>query len=78
MPTHRAQNIVLDSEAILGFRADLGLTRVQLAELAGLSAAGVWKIETGRVQDRGSSISTARAIAGALRVDLEQIVKRQV
>ena len=53
------------------FREHRGLTQTQLAAHAGVSQATVAEIETGR---KKGSVGTLKAIAGALQVDLDDLV----
>ena len=53
-------------------RLDRGLGLTEAAELAGLTKAGLWKIETGRVAE--PKLSTRQALAVVLRCPLAELL----
>jgi len=56
---------------LAAWRKAVGLTQAQLAEKAGVRGATISDIEQGRIDPR---LSTLRALADALGVDLDDIV----
>ena len=65
------QGIGVDGGAIKGLRKAARLSRQELASLIGISAVGVWKVETnGR-----TTLSTLRSLADALMVHPTELME---
>ncbi len=70
-PSEVANRLVAGENPIRVFRDYRGLTQQQLAKLAKIARAYLAQIEAGRKQ---GSVSVLRAIAKALKLDLDDIV----
>ena len=55
-------------------RTDKGMTQAKLAELSGINARQIRKIETGEIKTRNITIGTITALARALGVDIEDLI----
>jgi DNA-binding XRE family transcriptional regulator len=51
-----------DAEKLSSYRAQLGITRVQMAQLIGASALSVYKWESGKVQPRAAQTAQILAV----------------
>ena len=56
-------------------RTDKGITQAKLAELSGINARQIRKIETGEIKTRNITIGTITALANALGVGIEELIK---
>jgi transcriptional regulator with XRE-family HTH domain len=61
---------MIDGERVRTLREQLGLTQAELADLAGMTAAAVSQVETGK---RHPYARTARRLAAALGVELPEL-----
>lgn len=69
-PAEVARRLINGENPIRVFREHRGLTQVQLARVAKIARPYLAEIETGKKQ---GSIAVLKAIAGALRLDLNDI-----
>lgn len=70
IPMEYANRLLNGDSPLRVYRDLLGMTQAALAEKAGVNRVTVAEIETGRKQ---GSIATLRALAGALRVSLDDL-----
>lgn len=61
-PARRGRQAQFDAEKLSGYRAQLGITRVQMAQLIGASALSVYKWESGKVQPRAAQTAQILAV----------------
>lgn len=55
-------------------RTSKGMTQAKLAELSGINARQIRKIETGEIKTKNITIGTITALAHALCVDIEDLI----
>lgn len=55
-------------------RTAKGMTQTKLAELSGINARQIRKIETGEIKTKNITIGTIIALARALGVDIEDLI----
>lgn len=60
---------------ILAIRTEKGMTQSKLAELSGINARQIRKIETGEIKTRNITVGTITALARALGVGIEELIK---
>lgn len=58
----RGRQAQFDAEKLSSYRAQLGITRVQMAQLIGASALSVYKWESGKVQPRAAQTAQILAV----------------
>ena len=56
-------------------RTAKGMTQSKLAELSGINARQIRKIETGEIKTRNITIGTITSLANALGVGIEELIK---
>ena len=56
-------------------RTSKGMTQTNLAELSGINARQIRKIETGEIKTKNITIGTIAALANALGVGIEELIK---
>lgn len=56
-------------------RTSKGMTQTKLAELSGINARQIRKIETGEIKTRNITIGTITALSNALGVGIEELIK---
>lgn len=56
-------------------RTAKGMTQTKLAELSGINARQIRKIETGEIKTRNITIGTITALSNALGVGIEELIK---
>jgi DNA-binding XRE family transcriptional regulator len=71
LPAHVTFSIIAGENPVKVWREYRGLTQKQLAEAAGISAAYLSQIETGK---RNGKTAVLQAIARALNLDLDDVV----
>lgn len=59
---------------LLTIRTSKGMTQTKLAELSGINARQIRKIESGEIKTRNITIGTITALAHALGVEIEDLV----
>ena len=59
---------------LLAIRAEKGLTQARLAELSGINARQIRKIETGEIKLMNITVGTMNALANALGVKIEDLM----
>lgn len=59
---------------LLTIRTSKGMTQAKLAELSGINARQIRKIETGEIKTRNITIGTITALANALNVGIEDLI----
>ena len=55
-------------------RTSKGMTQTKLAELSGINARQIRKIETGEIKTKNITIGTITALAHALSVEIEDLI----
>ena len=55
-------------------RTDKGITQAKLAELSGINARQIRKIETGEIKTKNITIGTITALSHALGVGIEDLI----
>lgn len=60
---------------LLSIRTSKGMTQTKLAELSGINARQIRKIETGEIKTRNITIGTITALSNALGVGIEELIK---
>ena len=55
-------------------RTDKGMTQTKLAELSGINARQIRKIETGEIKTKNITIGTITALSHALGVGIEDLI----
>lgn len=55
-------------------RTTKGMTQAKLAELSGINARQIRKIETGEIKTKNITIGTITALAHALGVEIEDLI----
>lgn len=58
---------------LLTIRISKGMTQAKLAELSGINARQIRKIETGEIKTKNITIGTITALAHALGVEIEDL-----
>ena len=56
-------------------RTSKGMTQTKLAELSGINARQIRKIETGEIKTKNITIGTITALARALGVEIEDLIE---
>lgn len=56
-------------------RTSKGMTQTKLAELSGINARQIRKIETGEIKTRNITIGTITSLSNALGVGIEELIK---
>lgn len=56
-------------------RTAKGMTQAKLAELSGINARQIRKIETGEIKTKNITIGTITALSHALGVGIEELIK---
>lgn len=59
---------------LYSIRTSKGMTQTKLAELSGINARQIRKIETGEIKTRNITIGTITALAHALGVEIEDLI----
>lgn len=59
---------------LLTIRTSKGMTQAKLAELSGINARQIRKIETGEIKTKNITIGTITALAHALGVEIEDLM----
>ena len=59
-------------------RTSKGMTQTKLAELSGINARQIRKIETGEIKTKNITIGTITALANALGVGIEELIKENI
>ena len=59
---------------LLAIRTEKGLTQTRLAELSGINARQIRKIETGEIKVMNVTVGTMSALANALGVKIEDLL----
>lgn len=59
---------------LYAIRTEKGMTQLKLAELSGINARQIRKIETGEIKTRNITIGTITALAHALGVEIEYLI----
>lgn len=59
---------------LLAIRTQKGLTQTRLAELSGINARQIRKIETGEIKTKNITIGTITALARAIGVEIEDLI----
>ena len=63
---------------LYAIRAEKGMTQSKLAELSGINARQIRKIETGEIKTRNITVGTITALAHALGVGIEELIKENI
>lgn len=63
-----------DKCPLLAIRTNKGMTQAKLAELSGINARQIRKIETGEIKTKNITIGTITALAHALGVEIEDLI----
>ena len=59
---------------LYAIRTEKGMTQTKLAELSGINARQIRKIETGDIKTKNITVGTITALAHALGVDIEDLI----
>lgn len=59
---------------LLTIRTSKGMTQAKLADLSGINARQIRKIESGEIKTRNITIGTITALANALGVEIEDLI----
>ena len=59
---------------LYAIRTEKVMTQTKLAELSGINARQIRKIETGEIKTRNITIGTITSLAHALGVDIEDLI----
>lgn len=70
-PSELVYSILDGANPIKAYRTHRGMTQTQLAEAADVPQSMIAKMENGK---REGSVATIKAVAAALRVDVDQII----
>ena len=60
---------------LYAIRTEKGMTQTKLAELSGINARQIRKIETGEIKTKNITVGTITALANALGVGIEELIK---
>ena len=60
---------------LYAIRTEKGMTQSKLAELSGINARQIRKIETGEIKTKNITIGTITALANALGVEIEDLIE---
>lgn len=61
---------------LLAIRTQKGLTQTKLAELSGINARQIRKIETGEIKAANVTVGTMQALANALGIKIEDLINK--
>lgn len=70
----KAQSMKRQLCPLLAIRTKKGLTQARLAELSGINARQIRKIETGEIKLMNITVGTMNALANALGVKIEDLM----
>ena len=59
-------------------RTAKGMTQTKLAELSGINARQIRKIETGEIKTENITVGTITALAHAVGVGIEELIKENI
>ena len=63
---------------LYAMRSDKGITQAKLAERSGINARQIRKIETGEIKTKNITVGTITALAHALGVGIEELIKENI
>ena len=63
---------------LYAIRKEQGMTQTKLAELSGINARQLRKIETGEIKTKHITIGPTTALAHALGVGIEELIKENI